>query len=57
MKIRVRSHFIVTQASIEAGVNLAEGGYEVGTVLDVPREVADYLVENGQAVAVDGKEA
>lgn len=57
MKVRVKSHFFVTQDSIDAGIQLVEGSYDVGTVLDVVPDLGEYLVDNGFAVPVDGKEA
>jgi len=55
MKVRVVNHFIVSEASLKAGVPVPLMEHDVGDVLVLPDDQAQYLIDRRYAVA-DGEE-
>lgn len=55
MKVRVVAHFIVSEQSLAAGVPVPLMEHDVGDVLELPDEQAQYLIARRYAVP-DGEE-
>ena len=56
MKLRVVNHFIISDQSIAAGVPVPLMEHDVGDVLELDSEQAQYLIDRRYAVPDDGGE-
>lgn len=56
MKVRVVNHFIVSEQSLAAGVPVPLMEHDVGDVLELPDDQAQYLIDRRYAVPDDGGE-
>jgi hypothetical protein len=56
MKVRVVNYFIISEESLAAGVPVPLMEHDVGDVLELDSEQAQYLIDRRYAVPDDGGE-